>query len=222
MKVSVVIPAFNEEKHIGKCLESLKSQTVAPFEIVVVNNNSTDHTETIAKQAGVLVVHESQQGIVHARNKGFNLARGDVIARCDADTILSKNWIEEIIKTMNIKDVIGVSGPAKYYDAPFFIRPTIFSKMFFLFMNLIQGHHTLLGFNMAIRRDAWEKVKKEVCKDGGIKHEDIDLAMHLAKYGRIVYDPKLIVSSSARRILKSPISFFIDYPVMLLGNFRHR
>src|SRR5687767_1835934 len=94
LRVSLVIPAYNEESHLRACLDAVAAQTVRPFEVIVVDNNSTDTTVAIARSYSfVAVMHESQQGIVYARNAGFNAARGDIIARIDADTHLSPNWI---------------------------------------------------------------------------------------------------------------------------------
>ena len=214
MKVSVVIPALNEANYIGACLKSLLAQTVKPYEVIVVDNNSRDKTAQIAKELGARIIHESQQGIVYARNAGFNAARSEIIARCDADTVLPVNWIEEIVKVFEKHNIVAVSGPVYYYDAPFFMRLPIYSRLFFVFMRLLQGHHTLLGFNMAVKREAWNVVKEKVCNDPVI-HEDIDLSIHLAKIGKVFYDTNLIVQSSARRIIKSPYSFFIKYPLML-------
>lgn len=221
MNISVVIPAFNEEKHIKMCLDSIAAQTVAPYEVIVVDNNSSDSTAKIAKECGAKVVNEENQGIVFARNRGFNVAHGDVIARCDADTVLPKQWVEEISKVFKEK-IAAVSGPVKYKDAPLFVRSVLLSKVFFIVMRLLAGHNILLGFNMALDAGVWQKIKAEVCMDGVKKHEDIDLSFHAAKHGKIVFDSKLIVEASARRIMNNPISFFYEYPKMLIQNFKHR
>ena len=96
MKISLVIPAYNEEKFIKKCLESVKNQTVEPSEVILINNDSIDKTADIAKNFKVKIINEKQQGISYARNRGFNEAKYELIARCDADCILPKNWIEQI------------------------------------------------------------------------------------------------------------------------------
>src|ERR1035437_9820650 len=91
MKVSVVIPAYNEEKYIGACLDSLMDQKEKPDEIIVVNNNSTDNTAKIVKKYPVRLINEEQQGMIPARNRGFNEAKFEIIARTDADTILPRS-----------------------------------------------------------------------------------------------------------------------------------
>src|SRR5437763_970821 len=96
MKISVVIPVYNEEKYLHDCLTALQHQTRKADEIIVVNNNSTDSSAQIAEKLGARVVNESKQGMIFARNRGFNEATGDVIARCDADTRVPPDWLEKI------------------------------------------------------------------------------------------------------------------------------
>ncbi len=86
--ISVVVPAFNEEKFIGRCLEALKRQDFSEkYEIIVVDNNSTDKTAQIAKRMGVKVVSEKKQGDVFALRKGCSEAQGEIIAITDAETL---------------------------------------------------------------------------------------------------------------------------------------
>jgi glycosyltransferase involved in cell wall biosynthesis len=200
MNISVVIPTFNEEKLLGRCLESLQKQTEKPFEIIVVDNNSTDRTATIAKEMGARVISEKQQGISFARNAGFNAARGDIIARLDADTTAVPNWIERIKKDIETDGKDAVFGPAYYLDLPAKIQfshlPSIY---FFELIKAILKKNMLFGLNMALKRSLWEKVKDQLCMDDKVVHEDFDLAIHLWKYGKIEFDKDLRVKTSPRR-----------------------
>ncbi len=100
-EVSIVIPAYNEEKNIIGTLASLCNNKVnRKIEIVVVNNNSADNTESLARTCGVDCINEFKQGIVHARNAGLHYARGKYILNADADTIYPENWIELMIKPL--------------------------------------------------------------------------------------------------------------------------
>jgi glycosyltransferase involved in cell wall biosynthesis len=207
MKVSVVIPAYNEEKYLGKCLESLQNQTEKPFEIIVVDNNSGDKTATIAKKMGARVITEKQQGISFSRNAGFDAVKGDIIARIDADTIAPNNWLEKITKDIEKDNYDVVYGPAYYMNLPKQIQishvPTI---VFFETVNALWKHHMLLGLNMALKKSVWEKVRNEVCMDNTLVHEDLDIGIHLWKYKvKIKFDKSLIVNSSIRRF-KNPAS----------------
>ncbi len=96
-EVSVVIPAYNEEKNILRTLLSLSSNTTKrSVEIIVVNNNSKDNTEALVKATGVICITETKQGITAARNAGLAIARGKYVLNADADSIYPPDWIEEM------------------------------------------------------------------------------------------------------------------------------
>ncbi len=98
LSLSLVIPAYNEERHLAACLDAVSRQAVMPSEVIVVDNNSTDRTAEIARSYPfVRVVQEPRQGIVFARNAGFDAARGDIIGRIDADTIIPSDWTKHVL-----------------------------------------------------------------------------------------------------------------------------
>lgn len=208
IKVSVVIPIYNEEKYIGACLQSLMDQSDPADEIIVVNNNSTDNSVKIVKQFPVRILKEKKQGMIPARNKGFEEAQYDIIARTDADTVLPKNWIRKIRKSFEDEKLIGLSGPAEFYDLPEFIHNshwqtkltwvkfiTTYNKV----VRQIVKHDCLYGPNYSIRESAWKKIKHEVCLDDHEVHEDLDMAIHLAPLGKIKFDNRFRVNTSVRR-----------------------
>lgn len=212
MKISVIVPTFNEEKYIGPCLEALLNQKTKADEIIVVDNNSTDNTTSIVQKYPVTLLYEKTQGITPARNTGFNSTSSDILARCDADTIVFPDWIEKIKHNFSTREIIGLTGPAYFYDLPFRTAlRKIHSFFYFKMFEKMLHHGNMFGSNMAIARFAWEKVKNEVCLDDHRVHEDMDLSHHLAPYGKIYFDPTLIVSISGRRITQHPFSL-IEYP----------
>ena len=223
MKVSVVIPVYNEEVLIVRCLTALLNQTEKPFEIIVVDNNSTDKTVEIAKKFPVNVVVEKIQGATPARNKGFNLATGDIIARIDADTTVPKNWIAEIEKHFtDDPNLIALSGPT-YFDSKKFNHLLIFEKPTHVIWKLLFKHDLLYGPNIALKKAAWEKVKGSVCLDDTKVHEDFDLAIHLGRLnmGKILFDWNFTVQVSERR-WRSPKSYW-EYPLRFLTTIlRHK
>lgn len=213
MKISIVIPAYNEEERIKDCLDSLMKQTRIPDEIIVVDNNSTDQTGKIArKYKGVKVVLEKEQGIIPARNTGFDSASGDIIARCDADTILPSNFAENIVKDFETNsEAVGVSMPVTFYDMPVVRR---LKKLYYPYMfipKIILGYYTLVGPGMAVRKEIWKKVRRELCRDAREVHEDVDVSMHIVKHGKIHHDPDILVMASGRRAMYRPWSFFGEY-----------
>jgi len=121
MLISVVVPAYNEEASVGHCLDSLARQKTAyPFEVIVVDNDSSDHTAAVAAAYdGVRVISEPRKGIVTARQAGQEAARGTVVAHTDADSELPSNWIESIGRAFETRPgVVLVSGPMSYQGGP--------------------------------------------------------------------------------------------------------
>ena len=213
MKVSVVIPVYNEEKYIKNCLDSLMKQEEKPDEIIVIDNNCTDNTTNVVKKyKNIKVIRERKQGIIAARNAGFDHAQGNIIARCDADTILPVKWVKNI-KQHFLEDelIVAISMPILIHDIP---GGNKFLLLFYLYMfipRIIMGLYPLLGPSYAVKKSAWEKIKNEVCFDDNIVHEDIDLSFHIKKLGKIYHDKKTIVLTSGRRLKHNPLSFFGEY-----------
>src|SRR3989344_8477717 len=96
MKVSVIIPVYNEEKVIQYCLESLKNQTFRDMEIIVVDDGSTDRTQELVK--GVMLLIQDHKGPGEARNFGAKQAKGEILVFVDADMTFDKDFIKELIK----------------------------------------------------------------------------------------------------------------------------
>ncbi|MDA1316746.1 MAG: glycosyltransferase, partial [bacterium] len=158
----------------------------------------------------VTVIKELKKGTTPTRNAGFNAATGDIIARTDADTRVPEDWIEHVENLFVRNSIDAVSGLAVYYDAP--IKTDGFLSFYFWISKHLFKHPILLGPNFAITRDIWNKVKNSICTDDTKVHDDIDISIHIAKIGgTILYEPSLKVECSARRILKRPHSFFLEY-----------
>jgi len=121
MLISVVVPAYNEETSVGRCLDSLvRQETAYPFEVIVVDNNSSDQTAAVAAAYDrVRVISEPRKGIVTARQAGQEAALGPVVAHTDADSELPSNWIESIGRAFETRPrVVLVSGPMSYQLGP--------------------------------------------------------------------------------------------------------
>ena len=192
LTLSIVIPAYNEERHIKKCLDSIKNQTVMPDEVILVDNNCTDKTVELAcKFDFVTVVKESKQGIANARNKGFSVASGDILGRIDVDTNLFPNWVEVVKESFNDESISAVTGlgfttttptiKGKHIFASF--MTTIWSRMYFWIASAVMRITVLWGANMAIRSSAWQLIEDKVCSDDVEVHEDQDISLVLAGHG---------------------------------------
>ena len=206
LKISIIIPAFNEESVLESCLRALAKQTMAPYEVIVVDNNSTDKTaEIIKKYPFVKMLKEKKQGIIAAHHKGFNTANGDVLARIDADTVVSKTWVERVNKNFVEDDELSaLTGPGGVYEIAFkdLYPGLFFSKYYFLLGKKLIGFQLLWGSNMAIRKPMWDLIKNETCKDEKIVHDDVDISILIhERRGKIKYDPYLKVYIHGMRFI---------------------
>jgi glycosyltransferase involved in cell wall biosynthesis len=201
--VAIVIPAYNEAETIIACLESIAAQTVMPDEVILVDNNSSDATVHIAgRYPFVRVVSEPRQGIVHARNRGFDSVQSDIIGRIDADTRLKPGWVEHVKHFYGSEKnaYAGLTGPGNFYNVrwPKFAGRAQQSVAFQL-NRLIMGGYILWGSNMAVPRVVWEEVRVSLHERNDI-HEDIDLAIHMRLNGfEVKYRKSLLVSVRMRR-----------------------
>jgi glycosyltransferase involved in cell wall biosynthesis len=203
-KISLIIPAYNEAVCLSACLDSVAAQAEAPDEVIVIDNNSTDTTALVAKKyAFVRVVSEERQGIVYARNAGFQAASGDVLARVDADVVLPRTWVADVRAFYQNSDNANVclTGGGQPDNLP---CPRILgwlqSQIAFRFNRLLIGHYILFGSNMAIPRVAWRVVEAETCRRTDI-HEDLDLSIHVHRAGyKITYRAGLLVTGRAARV----------------------
>ena len=194
MNVSVVIPAKNEEKIIAKCLKCLKKQSLKPIEIIVVDGHSTDKTFSIAKKYAHKVVKDNKKGVSDARNVGWKIAKGEIIAYCDADCLPPKDWIKNIVKLMNGN--ICISGPLYPYDGNFSMKLSykIWTYYIIRFVSFL-GLKFAWGSNMAIRK---EILKKESFRTKIL--EDYDLVKRIRKLGKIGYYKELYMPVSCRHL----------------------
>lgn len=187
LKLSVIIPAYNEERQITACLDALMRQTEAPDEIIVVDNNCTDRTVELAqKYRNVKVVSEKTQGLIAARNKGFRVAKGDILCRIDADSVLVPDWCLRARRAFAADDRLdGITGVALTRVLPRlpYFRTRFYAWGYFWAAGGYYRTQVLWGANMAIRKSAWTKVSRIVCLDDKAVHEDQDLTLCLLAAG---------------------------------------
>ena len=211
-KVSVIIPVYNEEKYILKTLNAINFQSYSNFEVVVVNNASTDASDEIinhfiqknSSSIPFLYKIEYKQGTNYARECGRNIASGEIIALLDADCIPSYNWISNGVKKLQKKEVIAATGAYFYYDASWLLRVFSLASQLTIFKivnNIIQYRKRgaiLIGGNAFIKTELLDLI-------GGFNTnltfygDDIDMAVKLSKLGKLSYSYNLTLKTSSRR-----------------------
>jgi glycosyltransferase involved in cell wall biosynthesis len=212
MRLSFVVPAYNEEAYLPACLESILAQTRElgePVEIIVVNNASTDRTREVAQgYAGVRVVDETRKGLTFARQAGFAASTGELIANVDSDSRLTPGWVQKVLNGFAADPkLVGLSGPFIYYDMTDSQRLSVhvFYLMAFVIYVLnrwvLRAGSMLQGGNFVLRRDGLEKI-------GGFNTaisfygEDTDIARRMSQVGKVKFTFGLKMYSSARRLKK--------------------
>ena len=215
MKISFVIPAYNEEEYLGKCLDSIIKESRGKerdIEIIVVNNASTDGTRAVAERyPNVTIVDEKQKGIVFARHAGFVASSGELVANVDADTMLTPGWIDTTLAEFQKNPhLVTLSGPFIYYDLP--KRSQFLVKIFYGITYLaylinrfiFRVGSVVQGGNFIVRRTALLKI-------GGYDTsivfygEDTDIARRMNKEGDVKFTFALPMYSSGRRLAKTGI-----------------
>jgi glycosyltransferase involved in cell wall biosynthesis len=201
-RVSLVIPVYNEAEQIHDCLMAIAAQMHKPFEVIVVDNNSIDGSAAIARSFPfVTVLHEAKQGVVHARDRGFNAARGDIIGRIDADTLIPRNWIATVQQLFTEDPSLGaVSGTMLYRDVALAQTVNRVDAWWRARMAKLLGDEVgLQGASMALHRSVWQSVRGDVCHDKGL-HEDLDLCIHANALGFTMrFDARLVASVCFRQ-----------------------
>lgn len=204
MKVSIIIPAHNEEDSLPETLTHVLALEHGDFEVIVVDNASTDRTSEIAREFPVLVVHEKTKGLLHARECGRRHAKGEIIANIDADCLPEPDWLTKGIHYFSDPHVVSVSGPYDYYDSkPWFRTLSSFVQTHGFsalsrFLTRIGKQGVMIGGNNLIRARVLELVggyNTQILFYG----EDTDTAKRVSKEGKIVFDRHFVMKSSGRR-----------------------
>lgn len=202
MKISVIIPAHNEEKYLEGCLESLlKHRPDTVEEIIVVDNASTDSTAEIARRfPGVRVVGEPRKGLTSARQRGLLEAKGTHLAYIDADTRVHDRWFPVIHETFAAQpSLVALSGPYEYYDLPRWQQTLV--RWYWraaLPLSLLTGY-MMVGGNFVAKKEALEAI-------GGFDTriafygEDTNIARRLKREGKVHFNRRFFIHSSGRRL----------------------
>ncbi len=200
--ISIVIPALNEEKLLPRCLASIKSQDYAgEYEIVIVDNGSTDRTAEVARAHGARVVYCARRGVVPARHAGAVAANGEIIVQADADTIYPQGWLSRIARHFAVnRRSVALAGRYVYQDPPLWAW---FEYIFRYLLNLLVVHvlgrpALISGANFAFRWEAF--IRANGYDAGALSADQWGIATRLSKTGVVDYDHGLVAITSTRRV----------------------
>ncbi|MFE5408471.1 glycosyltransferase family A protein [Microbacterium sp. NPDC056569] len=200
--VTVVVPVRDDAALLRRCLEALRLQTWHPDEVIVVDDGSVDASAAVAAELGATVARQPPRGIATAGAAGYDMAKGELIARLDADSLPPHDWLERLLAPFDRDpSVAAVAGDAWFVDAAGKPRPRAAAAYLGAYRAVLLptlGHTPLFGSNMAMRRDAWSQVAAEVHRDDDLLHDDLDLSFHLGRTHRIRRARGAAVGISAR------------------------
>ncbi|MEW6221727.1 MAG: glycosyltransferase [Candidatus Hadarchaeota archaeon] len=197
MRISVIVPTFNEGKTISRCLESIKNQTFKDYELVVVDGHSKDNTVEVAKMYTNKIIFDEGKGATAARNLAVRKVNSEIVVFVDGDTTVPPNYLEVVDKAFK-KGVVGVGGPllpesGSFLDKIiFFLGADLIRRLFSFF-----GSHHFSGASCAYLRETYIKA-------GGFREDldmldDVDLSIRMNKYGKEKFEPKMLAVTSIRR-----------------------
>jgi glycosyltransferase involved in cell wall biosynthesis len=206
LTIAVVVCAHNERQLLPACLHSIRAQTRAADEILVINNASTDDTGIVAATVeGVRVIDEPRKGLVIARETARRTTQCEVIAYVDADCRPPITWLERVEAQMSDRSRVAVTGPYRFFDwdrtgrAVIRVYDLLVAPPTHVLLHHVFGKGAILyGGNFAVRREALAAIGGF---DTAIEFhgEDTNLGRRLTPVGRVALCPDCWVWTSARR-----------------------
>ena len=219
--ISVVIPTYNEERNIVKCLKSLNNQSIPrkDYEIIVVDGHSNDKTIQLAKKYADKIIMQKSKGVGGARNDGVAIAKGDIIATTDADCVVFENWLEEttdaLVRKNNVMvfgKLIAMKNKKVRYIHRLYIHLLNIGMEFTNKLNIV---NLICAANLVFR-------KKPFLKIGGFSNDlvsdDFEIGLRMKKQGKVRFCKKMKVIYNLRRFEKCGLFNVIG--ALILSNSR--
>lgn len=201
MRVSVVIPALNEEAVIETCLKSIRGQDT-PCELILIDNGSTDRTIEISREFCDKVFFKPEMTLAQMRGFGVEVSSGDIIATTDADCVAPPHWLSELTKPFNNQKVVAVGGPFRP------LNPSILASFFCFLSSKTQLIGLFGGGNMAYRRSAYYST---LGYENANRAEDWKLSWNLRKTGKMVHTSRAYIRTEI------PLNRQLEYPALILS-----
>jgi GT2 family glycosyltransferase len=213
VRISIVIPTYNEEKYIGATLQSIARQPYHDIEVLLADSKSSDKTVVIAKKIypSIKVVVDEKGGVSPACNKAVKAAKAGIILFIDADTSITKNLLKAYEEAFDDDGVVAATGPIEPLEnttssisAGFKIISVYLVKFF-----ISIGKPSTISSNLAVSKQAFQKI-------GGFNESmktyyDWDLSNRIRKLGKVVFVPQAIAKTSVRRVKKWGMAKYFLY-----------
>lgn len=190
--VSFVMPVFNSEQYIARCLLSIKSLNCdgLPYEVVIMDNGSTDRTHQIMRDMGYEFHVVPKVNVSALRNRGAKIARGEYLAFVDSDVELSPLWLREGLVVFGQQDVVaGGCFPGVPREATWVQRTWDLHQRGRTRTDAVTPAAWLSSMNLLVRRDAFLAVSG--FNERLTTAEDVDLSYRLGQRGRILNNPSM-------------------------------
>lgn len=200
---SIIIPAYNEEDFLPQCLRSLQAQEFdKPFEIIVVDNNSSDSTTKVAKSfEGVRVLLETERGVCAARQAGYEVAKAPIVISTDADTTFNKDWLKKIDETFTRNpNIVGVAGTPSFVDSPFwgYLLVGVITAWVRGYNKLFRTTSYVSAANLAFKKSAFKGYNTLLTQGG----DELYVLKELKKHGKLITRFDNPVFTSSRRLYR--------------------
>jgi exopolysaccharide biosynthesis polyprenyl glycosylphosphotransferase len=195
--ISIVIPAYNAEHTLPYTLRALQNQTISRdlYEVIVVDDASTDGTAAVAQEFGVRYRMQNKEGPAAARNLGVRAARGEIILFTDSDCIPREDWVEKMVKPFDDPQVAGVMGrylTRQTEHAARFVQLEFEER--FRILKDFDSIDLVASFAAAFRRSVFEDVGGFDAHYPLANNEDVELSYKIAERGyRMVYNDDAVV-----------------------------
>jgi len=207
-EVSVVIPVYNANKTLRRCLESVLGQTHRNYEVIVADNNSTDGSKDIirefrGKDRTIKYVFESEPGRGTARNSGIRTAKGEIIAMIDADCVAPPDWLDELVRPIAFENETAIMGSDRDLIENYWTRNVHKANQEFMKRNTAGGYISHIDTkNFAIKAS----VIKDLLFDPGLySFIDYDLFLRVQDNIKIRYLPDVKVGHYHKRSFKEVV-----------------
>lgn len=204
-KVSVIVPVYNVEKYLCRCIDSILAQTFTDFELLLVDDGSPDNCPAICdeyaqKDARIQVIHKENSGVSMARNAALEIATGEFLTFCDSDDYWKPQWLEWLISQMHQNDadvVIGNyiktddSGQTDHYQSTHKTGCTVFSsqtdRISYIIQQLLCGFYGWEIWTRLFRTDIIQNNCIRFCTTCGNFAEDLEFVLEYMLFTRSVY-----------------------------------